>query len=170
MDVSHHTSSADPTETATNQITVLIKDAPKVMQLCNHAIYRSHLYARPNDVTYTYVRMMDVPSYLHKLLFNDYLRDGVMRHLSPAWKVSCSSSLWDGWPLKHWPHRGFQRFLLLCKQASFYCLPHCPLDARGHVAKGPRFLWLHHSTSAMPLQTQYSILFKTQSAPGCRKK
>ena len=79
-DASRDVCSADPTETATNQIAVLIKDIHKVMLLCNHAIYRSQSYGRPDGATYTYVRMMDVCSYLHKLLTNDHLRDGVMRH------------------------------------------------------------------------------------------
>ena len=79
-DASRDVCSADPTETATNQLAVLIKDIHKVMLLCNHAIYRSQVYGRPDGATYTYVRMTDVSSYLHKLLANDHLRDGVMRH------------------------------------------------------------------------------------------
>ena len=43
-------------------------------------IYRSQVYARLDGATFTYVRMMDVSSYLHKLLANDCLRDGVMKH------------------------------------------------------------------------------------------
>ena len=43
------------------------------MELCSHAIYRSQVYARPDGV-------MDVSSYLHKLLANDCLRDGVIKH------------------------------------------------------------------------------------------
>ena len=59
-DASRDVCSADPTETATNQLAVLIKDIHKVMLLCNHAIYRSQVYGRPDGATYTYVRMMDV--------------------------------------------------------------------------------------------------------------
>ena len=80
MDASSDVCWADPTETATNQIAVLIKDIHKVMLLCNNAIYRSQVCGRPDGATYTYVRMMDVSSYLHKLFTNDHLRDGVMRH------------------------------------------------------------------------------------------
>ena len=80
LQMHHIVCSADPTETATNQIAVLIKDIHKVMQLCNQTIYCSQVYARPDGATYTYVRMMDVSSYLHKLLSNDHFRDDVMRH------------------------------------------------------------------------------------------
>ena len=50
------------------------------MTLCDHALYRSQVYAKPDSASFTYVRMMDLTSYLPKLLANQYLRGGVMKH------------------------------------------------------------------------------------------
>ena len=80
IDASRDQSSVAPAETTGNEVTVLIKKIAKAMELCTHAIYRSQVYARPDGASFTYVRMMDVTSYLHKLLANDFLRDGVMKH------------------------------------------------------------------------------------------
>ena len=80
IDASRDQSSVAPAETTGNEVTVLIKMIAKTMELCTHAIYRSQVYARPDGASFTYVRMMDVTSYLHKVLANDFLRDGVMKH------------------------------------------------------------------------------------------
>ena len=80
MDASRDQSSAAAAETTSNEVAVLIRKIAKAMELCSHAIYRSQVYARPDGATFTYVRMMDVTSYLHKLLANDCLRDGVIKH------------------------------------------------------------------------------------------
>lgn len=80
MDASCDQSSAAEAETTSNEVAVLIRKIAKAMELCSHAIYRSQVYARPDGAAFTYVRMMDVSSYLHKLLANDCLRDGVINH------------------------------------------------------------------------------------------
>ena len=80
IDASRDQSSAAAAETTSNEVAVLIRKIVKAMELCSHTIYRSQVYARPDGATFTYVRMMDVSSYLHKLLANDCLRDGVMKH------------------------------------------------------------------------------------------
>ncbi len=50
------------------------------MKLCDHALFRSQVYAKPQGAKFTYVRMMDLTSYLHKLLSNDYLKHSIMKH------------------------------------------------------------------------------------------
>ena len=93
MDASCDQSSAAAAEMTSNEVAVLIRKIAKAMELCSHAIYRSQVYARPDGVTFTYVRMMDVSSYLHKLLANDCLRDGCDKAFSTASKISWSSSM-----------------------------------------------------------------------------
>ena len=65
-----------------------------VMEICCHALYRFGIYALPDNAKLTYVRMMDVLTYLNKLLANDALNDdlcnfqGVERILShPAYEI-----------------------------------------------------------------------------------
>ena len=65
MDASRDQSSAAAAETTSNEVAVLIRKIAKAMELCSHAICRSQVYARPDGATFTYVRMMDVTSYLH---------------------------------------------------------------------------------------------------------
>ena len=64
MDASRDQSSAAAAETTSNEVAVLIRKIAKAMELCSHAIYRSQVYARPDGAAFTYVRMMDVSSYL----------------------------------------------------------------------------------------------------------
>ena len=80
MDSSRDQSLAAAAETTSSKVAVLIRKIAKAMELCSCAIYRSQVYARPDGAAFTYVRMMDVSSYLHKLLANDCLRDGVIKH------------------------------------------------------------------------------------------
>ena len=80
MDASRDQSLAAAAETTSNEVAILIPKIAKAMELCSHAIYRSQVYARPVGATFTYVRIMDVTSYLHKLLANDCLRDCVIKH------------------------------------------------------------------------------------------
>ena len=93
MDVSRDQSLAAAAEMTSNEVAVLIRKIAKAMELCSHAIYRSQVYGRPDGATFTYVCMMDVSSYLHKLLANDCLRDGVIKAFSTASKISWSSSM-----------------------------------------------------------------------------
>ena len=164
-DASRDVCSADPTETATNQIAVLIKDIHKVMLLCNHAIYRSQAYGRPDGATYTYVRMMDVCSYLHKLLTNDHLRDGVMRHFHMLEKFLAHPACEIIKQLKfNTDHIEVSNgFCFLILQRRFIISPIAP-SMYGKSRPEPTFpttVRLHHSpaTSEMP----YSIHLKTLS-------
>ena len=50
-----------------------IHQIEKVMAICHHAIYRSDVYAKPDEAALTFVRMTEVSSYLHRLLGNETL-------------------------------------------------------------------------------------------------
>ena len=64
----------------TSDVTTTLHRIEKVMKLCEHALYRGHIYAKPPDATFTYLKMMDVNSYLHKLLVNEPLRDLLLKN------------------------------------------------------------------------------------------
>ena len=51
------------------------------MHLSKHALYRGQIYARPNTAQFTYISLMDVSSYLNKLLANDAINKHLVKHL-----------------------------------------------------------------------------------------
>lgn len=65
-----------------SELTKTIRDIDRIMQLCDHGLYRGHVYARPNLATFTFTHMMDVDSYLHHLLSNDNVRERVLKHFT----------------------------------------------------------------------------------------
>jgi hypothetical protein len=80
IDMSREDSFRRPTEIDTSDVSAIITKIEKAMRLCDHTLFRSQIYAKPAGATFTYVRMMDVTSYLHKLLSNNSLKEGVMKH------------------------------------------------------------------------------------------
>ena len=45
------------------------------MKVLGHALYKGDLYGIPSGSQYTYVCMMDIDTYLHKMMANDKLRE-----------------------------------------------------------------------------------------------
>ena len=80
LDVSRDDSFLGSTEMGTNTVAAVIKKIEKGMKLCDHALFQSQVYAKPQGAKFTYVLMMDITSYLHKLLSNDYLKHSIMKH------------------------------------------------------------------------------------------
>ena len=63
-----------------NEITATIRKMARVMHICHHILYRSAIYTTPDNAKTTYVRMMDVSSYLNKLLVNAALNNDLLRY------------------------------------------------------------------------------------------
>ena len=57
------------------------------MKIWHHALYRSEVYTKPEGASFTFVMMMDVSSYLHKLLANELLRDQLITHFQTVEKI-----------------------------------------------------------------------------------
>ena len=57
------------------------------MKLCDHVLYRSNVYAKPEGASFTFVMMMDVSSYLHKLLANELLRDKLIQYFQTVERI-----------------------------------------------------------------------------------
>ena len=68
--------------TNASELTKTFRDIQTVMQLCNHGLYQDNMYSRPNLASFTYAHMMDVESYLHHVMSNDSLREGVLKHFT----------------------------------------------------------------------------------------
>ena len=50
------------------------------MKVSGHALYKGDLYGIPSGSRYTYVYMMDIDTYLHKMMANDKLREDLVKH------------------------------------------------------------------------------------------
>ena len=70
-----------------NEITRTIRKIARVMIICGHVLHRSEIYTTPSNAKMTYVRMMDVASYLNKLLANDALNNGLVRHFQAVERI-----------------------------------------------------------------------------------
>ena len=68
--------------TAPSDITATIREIELVMMRCHHALHRGFLYGKPMEATLTYVKMMDVKTYVNKLLTNDALREKIIKNMS----------------------------------------------------------------------------------------
>ena len=77
-----------------NHVTRTIRKITRVIEICRHALYRSGIYALPDNAKLTYVRMMDVSTYLNKLLANDALNDDLLRNFQAVERV-LSHPAWD---------------------------------------------------------------------------
>ena len=69
-----------------SNLATTIHQIEKVMTICHHAIYRSDVYAKPDEASVTFIRMTDVATYLHRLLGNESLRDNMLRHFASIQK------------------------------------------------------------------------------------
>ena len=70
-----------------NHVTRTIRKITRAMEICRHALYRSGIYPLPDNAKLTYVRMMDVSTYLNKLLANDALNDDLLRNFQAVERV-----------------------------------------------------------------------------------
>jgi hypothetical protein len=70
-----------------NEVTSTIKKISRMMAICEHTLHRSAIYGKAEGATATYVRMMDVTSYLNKILRNAAINDALMRHFSTIERI-----------------------------------------------------------------------------------
>ena len=72
---------------SSNEVLKTINDIQKVIQMCNHALHKSNVYAKPQQAQITFVKMIDVSNYLHRLMGNEALRDKLVEHVQPIQKL-----------------------------------------------------------------------------------
>ena len=66
--------------TAPSDITATIRDIAFMMARFNHALHRGFVYGKPVEASLTFLKMMDVGTYINKLLGNDALRERIVKH------------------------------------------------------------------------------------------
>ena len=57
------------------------------MEICHHVLYKSEIYSRPDEAQMTYVHMMDVSTYLNKLLANDALNNELVKNFQAVERI-----------------------------------------------------------------------------------
>lgn len=57
------------------------------MKMCDHVLYRGFVYVKPPEANVTLVKMMDVESYLNKLLATDAIREEILKYFARLLKV-----------------------------------------------------------------------------------
>lgn len=70
-----------------NKGTSTIRKILRVNVTSNHALYSDIIYARPAKALHTYVRLMDVSSYLNKFLLNNAISDQLLKRLHYVKKI-----------------------------------------------------------------------------------
>ena len=63
-----------------NNLIETVKKIAAFMSVCGHALHQGDIYAKAPGATMAYVQMMDVGSYLNKLLANEYICGSVLKH------------------------------------------------------------------------------------------
>ena len=71
----------------TNEVTSTIQKIERMMKICKHALHRSAIYTKPEGATTTYVKMMDVNSYLNKILTNAGINDALVKHFQTIERI-----------------------------------------------------------------------------------
>ena len=66
--------------TAPSDITAIIRDFAIMMARFNHALHRGFVHGKPVEASLTFLKMMDVGTYINKLLGNDALRERIVKH------------------------------------------------------------------------------------------
>ena len=70
-----------------NEVTRTITKISRMMKICDHTLHRSAIYGKAEGATATYVRMMDVNSYLNKILRNAAINDALLRHFNTIERI-----------------------------------------------------------------------------------
>ncbi len=71
----------------TNEVTSTIQKIERMMKICKHTLHRSTIYTKPEGATTTYVKMMDVNSYLNKILTNAAINDALVKHFQTIERI-----------------------------------------------------------------------------------
>ena len=82
-----HLTDSTPAFTSTTHFTETLKKLERLMHICDHRLHRGHVYAMPPEARMTFVKMMDVESYLNKLLQTDAIREDLLQHFNRLNKV-----------------------------------------------------------------------------------
>ena len=72
---------------STDELPFVFRKIATIMKICDHALYRGDIYAKPEAATMTYMKMMDIGGYLNKLLMNQAVRGMVLKHFASLLRI-----------------------------------------------------------------------------------
>ena len=121
----------------------------KAMFYFGNALYHRGVYGRLKETRYTYVYMMQVDSYLHKLLASELLRDPIIKHQREIEKYL---SIHDCTVI---PETEFDFDLIevsdgRCLKLSARKFTDCPLEDQDIGKKSPRLFTSYDSSTVAP--------------------
>ena len=65
-----------------SEVVSTINKIQRTMKVLNHALHRGEIYGMTPGAKYAYVYLMDVETYLHKMLVSDELKESIVKHRS----------------------------------------------------------------------------------------
>ena len=74
------------------EVASTINKIQRTMKVLNHALHRSEIYCMPPGAKYAHVYLMDVETYLHKMLVSDELNENIVKHRSVIEALLCHPS------------------------------------------------------------------------------
>ena len=75
-----------------SEVVSTINKIRRTMNVLNHALHRGEIYGMPPGSKYAYVYLMDVETYLHKMLVSDELKESIVKHRSAIEALLCHPS------------------------------------------------------------------------------
>ena len=72
-----------------SEVVSIINKIQRTMKVLNHAHHRGEIYGMLSGAKYAYVYLMDVETYLHKMLVSDELKESIVKHRSATEALLC---------------------------------------------------------------------------------
>ena len=76
-----------PCLSSNNHLIETVKKITALMSVCGHALHQGDVFTKAPGATMAYVQMMDVGSYLNKLLANEYICGSVLKHFMSLLRI-----------------------------------------------------------------------------------
>ena len=75
-----------------SEVVSTINKIQRTVKVLNHAFHRGEIYGMPPAAKYAYVYLMDVETYLHKMLVSDELKESIVKHRPAIEALVCHPS------------------------------------------------------------------------------
>ena len=74
------------------EVVSTINKIQRTMKVLNHALHRGEIFGMTSGAKYAYVYLMDVETWLHKMLVSDELKESIVKHRSAVEALLCHPS------------------------------------------------------------------------------
>ena len=72
-----------------SELLQVIKKLGLMMSSLGHALYKGDIYVKPSSAKFIYVLMMDVESYINKLMINDVIGEEIVKFAKRIIEIMC---------------------------------------------------------------------------------